>query len=344
MEKAQKNELEKAKFLYEQGNMEGSAKILRELVIDSEADSMAYYLLGLIELKQNNYGLARSYFDITIKKEPSNENAYYYVGVIFEKLGNYKEADLYFKKTLQLKPSHRAALMKEQNAPLQIQTEALSEVIDSPNKGTIDSPNSEFFQQLIEDTTPVAKKVVALIKELEYTVTPSLTSQGISIISKILRQTISSVIAIGFLSFLVLMAYNLYKGISTFNTSNETIGLFIPPFFSISNALLLIFIVTIIRTVLNIWEAFNKKYELAKGKVTITTGGLTRKVKIIELYRIVEVEMSQDFIQQLTKDGSLILKYTMGFANEEITQHLVEKLRELVALIRSVTWIKGIVN
>ena len=77
--------LERAKTYFSEQKIEEASSILNKLLLDYEDEiksnknyfSQAYYYLGEIALKTNDYELALNYFDLSIEKQSNNNPSIY---------------------------------------------------------------------------------------------------------------------------------------------------------------------------------------------------------------------------------------------------------------------------
>jgi membrane protein YdbS with pleckstrin-like domain len=352
---AKRTDLEKAKLLYNQGHLSESKAILNDLSLHKETGGSANYLLALIELKENNFGQSLKHLKVSLNINPNYDNAHYYIGLIYEKLGQPADANFYYKKTLEINPTHEAALKKIQShSPINISNENTHPTTDFFGGLANSKLPSDFYQLLLEDTSPVAKKVVLLINKLNFSVTPSLTSHYGHILKIFFILLRNAVVLTAFAGFFIFVIYNLFFHQNTSNPWPSRSGFQAPDFLTLTSALIVIFLIIITGVFFKLWEITSKKYVFTKGKLMVYTGGFNRKLATIELYRIMEVEMTQDFIQQKTNDGTLILKYNSrseisqvelpGVAKGQTLIELVDELREVIILLRAIPWIKGIIS
>lgn len=99
------------------------------------------------------------------------------------------------------------------------------------------------------------------------------------------------------------------------------------------------------------FKAKSTHYSIAEGRVFITSGVFSRETVNVELYKIEDVSVHQDAINLMTGDASLCLKahgepltYKLrGIAKAEQMPELLHQFRDLVFVLRSGPWGKGVI-
>jgi uncharacterized membrane protein YdbT with pleckstrin-like domain len=96
------------------------------------------------------------------------------------------------------------------------------------------------------------------------------------------------------------------------------------------------------------------KYTLDKGRLHISKGIFSKNQENVELYRVEGIYLHQTLFNRVTGDGSLILHVQSGHGEKETIKllglapihqlrEIFDELRNLVALLRSGPWGKGII-
>src|SRR5579864_9279227 len=104
-----KDLLDRARDLFEKGNLAQSETLYKQAAGFRETAGDAFYGLGVVYLKAGNSAAAMIAFGESVKRAPLNSNAYYYLGQIWEEQGSTEAALGFFKTALQIDPSHRGA-------------------------------------------------------------------------------------------------------------------------------------------------------------------------------------------------------------------------------------------
>jgi hypothetical protein len=91
-------------------------------------------------------------------------------------------------------------------------------------------------------------------------------------------------------------------------------------------------------------------YRVGQGRIEITYGVFTRTVRNLELLKIEEIKIHQGIVNKVTGDGTLCLSERghppanlTGLATIERLRELLPQFRDLVVLLRSGNWGKGVI-
>lgn len=99
--------------LLKQGKHDDAARVLDEILIQDEKNSLALYLLGSIALEKNAYGTAQVLLQRAVKSDPTAEWAWHNLGIAYKASQNMKKAEQCYRKALMLnsKRSDTLAMM-----------------------------------------------------------------------------------------------------------------------------------------------------------------------------------------------------------------------------------------
>jgi tetratricopeptide (TPR) repeat protein len=328
--------LQKAKELYQQGDLEASANCFQQLLAAKETRSEAYYGLGLIEFNQKKYAEALDFLTTATQVNSRNANAHYYIGAIHEEQGNLEEARNAYLNTLSSNPNHRGA----KEGITRIGSKVADITLLSVNSMLY--PRSEFYELLSNDKSLAAQKALALIDELEFAVRPTVISHLGRILYGALPVSGAVLIFSWFLFIFLCIVFSEIGDPQTATESAISILARVVP--------LLITAGISVSIVLGYRSARNTKYEFSKGFLKITKGVVVISTKTVEMYRVREVNVTQDWFSQINGDATLVLTIDNskqialpGIAELRRAYYLQDRLRELIVLLRSLPWIKGII-
>jgi tetratricopeptide (TPR) repeat protein len=327
--------LQRAKELYQQGNLETSANCFQQLLAAKETRSEAYYGLGLIEFSQKKYAEALDFLTTATQVNSRNANAHYYIGAIHEEQGNLEEARNAYLNTLSSNPNHRGA----KEGITRIGSTVADITLLSVNSKLY--PRSEFYELLSNDKSLAAQKALALIDELEFAVRPTVISHLGRILYGALPVSGAVLIFSWFLFIFLGLVLSPSDPQTAFESAISILARVVP---------LLITAGISISIVLGYRSARNTKYEFSKGFLKITKGVVVISTKTVEMYRVKEVDVTQDWFSQINGDATLVLTIDNskqialpGIAELRRAYYLQDRLRELIVLLRSLPWIKGII-
>lgn len=356
-----KSLLQKARELYQQGNLEASADCFQKLLAARETRAEAYYGLGLIEFSQKKYAEALDFFMTATQVDPHHANAYYYIGVIYEERKDLEEARSSYLKALSGNPNHRGA----KEGMSRLGNKSVNNRFSPINSGT--SSKSEFYELLSNDKSLAAQRALALIDELEFTVKPPMVvffggvlyrfALGVPLV---LGQLIGCVVFLGIFLAALLIIGTIITTIMTdpwnpnlnLGMLNSFLGLLpiLLPLFLIMLFVIATSVVSLI-LMLSYKSAQNTKYEFRKGLIKITKGAFAVSTETVEMYRIKGISVVQDWFSQRTGYATLVLTTDdskqislSGIAEIRRAYYLQDRLRELTVSLRSLPWIKGIIS
>jgi hypothetical protein len=350
--------LEHAKKLLEQGKWQESQNVYQHLIECGSFKAEGFYGLGVIEFALGHYVSATRLFRTCLAHAPQASvaaNAYYYLGQIVEKTNAADDAHAYYDRALELNPNHAKALKR--HAALQARPShqsasqaAANGVHEGKAAPTASTPPRDygFYALLSSDTSPLAQHVRALIDTLEMSIQPRLSAYQAPIVGW-LGTALVSLWALAALvdsspvrKLLIIRLDLALRDVETFIRIMVFLGLLGLP-------------VTLVILLYTTIKAKNTTIEFNQGRLKISTGVFGRKVENIELYRVTNVERDQDVWNRLIGEGSIILQVEghkgranhhvalTGLAKYDRLQEIFEPLRDLVLLLRTSQWGKGVI-
>ncbi len=95
--------------MYQHGYLEQATESFQQVLLTKPDDADAYYNLGTLNLRKNNFQLARQYLEKTIELRPGYPEAWNNLGMMAAQQGQLDEAIQDFEKSLQLRPGYAIA-------------------------------------------------------------------------------------------------------------------------------------------------------------------------------------------------------------------------------------------
>jgi tetratricopeptide (TPR) repeat protein len=334
MEAAQ--QLENARQLLKLGKMAESLAAFQNVAGNALLSAEGHYGIGYIKLKEGDLSGAAAAFRESLKADPNHANSAFQLGVIAQ-----DQAQIYFQRALRANPNLAPAIQKRQNQ-FAMSVEALPPPPPLPPVPPLPPPppqppsrspsiaSSGFYAILRADPTPIAREAVDLIESLNMSVRPRLSAY------------LARFLAFLILPFLVILILK----IATANERN-TGGLLATVFMiCLSFSALAIFLL--------ILKVKSRRFTFEQGRILIASGIIMKKKTNIELYRVSDIETHQTFWNRITGDGVLILSVEhggrdakkvalRGLEKNNRLDTTASKLRNLVLLLRSGNWGKGII-
>jgi tetratricopeptide (TPR) repeat protein len=329
--------LNQAKNLLGQGKLSESEKAFKTIISASTKPSEGYYGLGVIQIRRRDYATAAILFQSCLRLDPNNSNAYYYLGESWEGLTLPAASAAFFEKALKINPQHRGAQQKvhlKQSAPSPIVGPSQLQSVDQSTLGNkrSDATPAGFYEYISNDPSPLAKQTKQLMDAVAFTsAKPRLSALGGSIAIRL------------FMAFFVPLL-----GITIIERLNPRAG-------NDNAQVLLIFLglAFVIAALVVVLRAKTTTYTIKEGRIKISDGIFTRRQLNFEIYRIEDLFLHQSLINRVTGDGILVLQISehgrsfnvplKGLARIEQLSQLLDNLRNLIALLRSGPWGKGII-
>jgi tetratricopeptide (TPR) repeat protein len=107
----QRNDFTYGVAMYQHGYLEQAAESFRQVLLTKPDNADAYYNLGTLNLRKNDFQQARQYLEKTIELRPSYPEAWNNLGMMAAQQGHVDEAIQDFEKSLQLRPGFAIALL-----------------------------------------------------------------------------------------------------------------------------------------------------------------------------------------------------------------------------------------
>ena len=113
--------------LFQLGYLEQAADSFRQVVASRPDDPDAYYNLGTLALRRNDFAEARQYLEQTLKLRPAYPEAWNNLGMMAAQQGRLEEAVQNFQQSLALRPTYAVALLNLGNVYRRLQNFGKSE-------------------------------------------------------------------------------------------------------------------------------------------------------------------------------------------------------------------------
>jgi tetratricopeptide (TPR) repeat protein len=107
----QRNDFTYGVAMFQHGYLEQAAESFQEVVAAKPDDPEAYYNLGTLNLRRNDFQQARRYLEQTVKLRPNYPEAWNNLGMIAAQEGHPEEAVQDFQQSLSLRPGYAIALL-----------------------------------------------------------------------------------------------------------------------------------------------------------------------------------------------------------------------------------------
>jgi tetratricopeptide (TPR) repeat protein len=107
----QRNDFTYGVALFQHGYLDQAAESFQQVVAAKPEDAEAYYNLGTLNLRRNDFKEARSYLEQTLKLKPNYPEAWNNLGMIAAQEGHAEEAVKNFQQSLLLRPGYGTALV-----------------------------------------------------------------------------------------------------------------------------------------------------------------------------------------------------------------------------------------
>jgi Flp pilus assembly protein TadD/peroxiredoxin len=107
----QRNDFTYGVAMFQQGYLEQAAKSFQQVIAAKPNDADAYYNLGTLNLRRNEFEEARRYLEQALKLHPDYPEAWNNLGMIAAQQGRPDQAIQEFQQSLSLRPSYAIALL-----------------------------------------------------------------------------------------------------------------------------------------------------------------------------------------------------------------------------------------
>ena len=107
----QRNDFTYGVALFQHGYLDQAAESFQQVVVSKPDDPDAYYNLGTLALRKNDFSDARKYLEQTLKLRSNYPEAWNNLGMMAAQEGRPEEAIQNFKQSLQLRPKYAIALL-----------------------------------------------------------------------------------------------------------------------------------------------------------------------------------------------------------------------------------------
>jgi len=107
----QRNDFTYGVALFQHGYLDAAAESFQQVIAQKPDDAEAFYNLGTLSLRRNQFPEARQYLEQTIKLRPNYPEAWNNLGMIAAQQGQVEEAIRNFQESLRLRPNYAIALL-----------------------------------------------------------------------------------------------------------------------------------------------------------------------------------------------------------------------------------------
>jgi Flp pilus assembly protein TadD/peroxiredoxin len=107
----QRNDFTYGVALFQHGYLDAAAASFEQVIAQKPNDPEAYYNLGTLNLRRNDFQKARHYLEQTLKLRPNYPEAWNNLGMIAAQQGQAEEAVRDFQQSLSLRPNYAIALL-----------------------------------------------------------------------------------------------------------------------------------------------------------------------------------------------------------------------------------------
>jgi len=330
--------LQRARELYKNNKHREAEAVLNELFRISKQNGEGLYCMALIRKTTRQFDSAVGFLQQCLALPPQNlsgnlrANAYYHLGEICEQLHDTAGALVLYRQALEPNPRHAGAINRIEN----LKGRATQQASSAPNRANATPMISNtsvarepgFYELIQNDPSPIARQVVTLIERLTMNTRPRLSA----LLGRMLMAA-----ALGVIMLIILS--------SSFDKHAEGLKICICIALGICISCILI----------SIWRVKTTDIRIDRGRLLLTKGILSRHKNNLELYRILDIDLHQTLLNRLTRDGQLVFvaestrrgaSQTMrliGLAEINKLNEIHQQMRDLVALLRSGNWGKGII-
>ena len=321
--------LEQAKALLQQKRWQESEATFKQLLAFKQHVAESYYGIGVIHLNLNDLSTASRFFNVSLQVDPNNANALYQLGFIAEKLQNWAEASAFYTKALMINPQHmgaKAALTRLHiPSPSQVSFPQAASMSQSSVASLFHSnarpQDYGVYEYLLQDKSPLSKMTIEGMDALRREVRPSFTAY------------LGSYLMTSIFLFIAVAVAVLHSSLQAMN---------VPVAVLVSLILSLLLVTMYVSSV---------TYTIDKGRLQIKRGVLRRKLINIELWRVHNIELDKSLLNRITGDGYMRIEIehgkkrikVKGFARGNDLEGIYQQLLNLVFLLRSNPFVKGII-
>ena len=360
------SELSRASSLIKQHKFDEAAQIFTGLLAAPASAPDGMYGLGVIAFLKEDFATAANWIHYSLAVRPDNANAVYYLGLIAEKSDPGGHGSDLYHRALQIDPEHRGARKRLNELgirPVAAKRDMASELPPIQPPATqipISDATPSFYQALIQDKSALGMQTRRLIDDIQSkNVRPALTAY----LGRILGISLFWMIVLLSLAVSPLGQRRAWTPSSVSTLAVDTITPMMAEPGSLQThtvlnpgPLLLITAIAIATVVLLIVRIKTTLISFDHGRIAIEHGVFHRSTATHELLRVHDVSIERTLFNRLTGDGTLVLQLSgpqqgrrseciklRGYAKRERLQPLMVKIRDLVLLLRTGPWGKGVI-
>jgi tetratricopeptide (TPR) repeat protein len=364
--------LKRAQELRRQGNLLESAAAYHKLIGLGVHKAEGFYGLGLVLLDSRDYGSAAAQFENCLKLDPRNANAYFYLGETWAARDASEVAQSFYRKALEINPKHAGALKRLEAPVPRAANDATRAPFTLASSGADGSSPEHlrqpgFYELIRLDPSPLALQTVRLIDSLDMSVRPAISAHLGPLLAIIL---LCSIPVVG-ISLLANSAFSSPPKVGVAErellpvshqdaSKTPPLGATKRPVAKQFPALVLaqqiLLLAAVVVPAVYILRVKTTTFTFGQGRLQISRGVFGKRLQNLELYRVVDIELRQSFLNRLLGDGTLVLLVERVGAGREPTgialtgiargadlEKLFQTLRSLVLLLRTGAWGKGVI-
>jgi membrane protein YdbS with pleckstrin-like domain len=361
--------LDQAKELYKAGKYEDSRVAFNRVInlsVEANDSAEGFYGLGLIDFSRGDLKAATGNFRRCLQFDPINANACYFLGEISARQNLPNDAEGFYRKALELNSAHRGARQRldalRGAVPPEVDPRLVAQadsgggahhrdpIADDSRRPSAEPPAPDgqrqpppaglvggIYEYIRNDPSALAKQTIQLIDSLALSSTQRLSAFAGPIVVRTLAVFVVPYVLIALIKSL---------GRRARPTEFQTLVLLL-----IIAAVIVYLIVSLLVYILKVKTT---RFTFDKGRLKVASGIFSRSERNIELYRVEDVSLSQTLANRLTGDGTIWLHASAGHGsdiNQPITgiakiddlRILQDRLRNLVLLLRTGAWGKGVI-
>jgi hypothetical protein len=358
-----------AKKLYAEGRLDESEALFQRLTSSTNFAAIGLCGVGMIRLSRGDLASAAPLFEEALQHSDVNADAHYGSGVVAEKQGNFEQAVSHYHRALSLNPKHTGATkrierlttlrQKRRDDRVQAPSESDLEVSqrgDDNRSGNVNPTGENQSRQTRSQTdssqASIDSQQGGITGILQFGRTPE-AKLALRLVQKLTFKRRAKVAA--FLTQfewipLILMVIIMFVTDSLHQASRIDNILFE----KISDLeVIVVASYVVFRPLYLILRGIRTKFDFRDAKIIMSSGVFGRTDRLIEIMHVGEYKVRRTFLQSIFGQGSIILTIEersksdwvvlTGVARYAEMRTMIEDMRELTRVLRTIPEIKGVV-
>lgn len=292
--------------------------------------------LGLIALSDDNVEGARNLLEQSIRLDGTTPLVWHYLGVCLERQGAPDQAAQCFRRALRLDPGaelSREALLRVDPSTAQ---EDAARTGEDGTRSTDTPALSEVYgvyEVLSQSSDPLVRQPLPLMDQVRH--------DGRAKLSAFTYRFVGGALAGYLLGYVVAQGRQSAKYWGSTSTHRIAATSTIVGFTCL-------FVVLIVGWLLLV--AVTTRYIIERGRIQVISGLILRKHTNLELYRAIDITFTQNIIQRLTGDGTLVVQTAthklrlVGLSRTSRLRATYQQLLNLVFALRANNYVRGIIS